>query len=133
MSSAPPLAGHVHLLGERGDVPQLLRELTLLLHAARQEPLGRVLLEAAACGNAIVATTAGGTAEIFPHPSQARLVPVDDVDRLASETLRLLEDESSRRALGQAARTRAEQAFNVRHAAAQLAVHYRDAAARRAL
>ena len=43
-------ADRVHFLGTRMDVPRLLTECSLLLHMARQEPLGRVLLEAAASG-----------------------------------------------------------------------------------
>ena len=60
------LAGRVYFLGARDDVEHVLCELTLLVHPARQEPLGRVLLEAAAAGVAVVATDVGGTREIFP-------------------------------------------------------------------
>ena len=45
----------VHFLGVREDVDRLLNEFTMLVHAARQEPLGRVLLEAMAMGNPVVA------------------------------------------------------------------------------
>ncbi len=73
MATQPPLAGCVHFLGSRIDMPTLMAECDLLLHAARQEPLGRVLLEAAAPGLAIVATDVGGTREIFPAPSNAAI------------------------------------------------------------
>ncbi|MEA1950659.1 MAG: glycosyltransferase family 4 protein, partial [Planctomycetota bacterium] len=63
--------GNVHFLGVRDDVPRILNELTILVHPARQEPLGRVLLEAAAAGLPIVATDVGGTREIFPIESNA--------------------------------------------------------------
>ena len=65
-ASARALVGRVHFLGRRNDVGRLLAELTLLAHPARQEPLGRVLLEAVAAGVAVVATAVGGTPEIFP-------------------------------------------------------------------
>jgi glycosyltransferase involved in cell wall biosynthesis len=45
------LRGHVHFLGVRSDVDRLLNEISLLAHPARQEPLGRVLLEAAAAAS----------------------------------------------------------------------------------
>jgi glycosyltransferase involved in cell wall biosynthesis len=131
LAGSPPLEGRVHFLGERGDVPRLICELALLAHAARQEPLGRVLLEAAACGKAVVATEAGGTAEIFPHAEMARLVPVDCAERFAAAMTHLLEDEPARAAVGRAARRRAEQAFDVRDAASGLAAHYREVAAGR--
>jgi glycosyltransferase involved in cell wall biosynthesis len=64
LAAEPALAGRVHFLGPRADVPQLLTECTLLVHAARQEPLGRVLLEAAASGLAVVAIAARRRAEV---------------------------------------------------------------------
>ena len=75
-----PLRERVHFLGTRGDVPRLLAECDLLVHAARQEPLGRILLEGAAAGLPIIATDVGGTREIFPDGSNAAvLVAADDV------------------------------------------------------
>ncbi len=121
-------AGRVHWLGVRTDVPQLLRELTLYVHAARQEPLGRVLLEAAASGLPIVATRVGGTEEIFPPASAcAALVPPDASDELATAMNRLLGDPGLRRALGMAARRRVAAEFDVRRAADRLAAVYADA------
>jgi glycosyltransferase involved in cell wall biosynthesis len=120
----PPLAGRVRFLGLRDDIPQLLNELTLLVHAARQEPLGRVLLEAAAAGVAVVATAVGGTTEIFVDGDSAALVPPDDHRALADATLGLLADPPARRRLAQNARRRAESRFRPDHAARTLAEHY---------
>lgn len=122
-----PLAGRVHFLGLRDDVARILNELTLLVHPARQEPLGRVLLEAAASGAPVIATTVGGTLEIFPPGSNtARLIPADNAPALAQAMSDLLADASARLALGQAARRRAEQAFSAPLAAAALHQHYRE-------
>jgi glycosyltransferase involved in cell wall biosynthesis len=121
------LAGHVHFLGSRTDVPALLAECHLLVHAARQEPLGRVLLEAAASGRAIVATDVGGTREIFPIEANAAiLVPADDRSALADAVGSLLSDDERRHQLGAAARQRVESAFDIRNAAANLVEQYRD-------
>ncbi len=117
----PPLAGRVHFLGTRSDVEQLMPQCALLVHAARQEPLGRVLLEAAACGLGVVATDVGGTQEIFPSPADgAVLVPADDAAALAGAVVSLLNDRKRREELGVAGRRRAEAAFNVEMAAARL-------------
>lgn len=125
--AAVSLQGHVHFLGVREDVDRLLNELTVLVHAARQEPLGRVLLEAAAAGTPAVATDVGGTREIFPPGTgSALLVPPDDVESLAAAILQLLRDADLRAAIGRAARQRAEQAFDARQAAAALTAHYRE-------
>ena len=121
-----PLAGRIHFLGYRTDVAAMLSELTLLAHPSRQEPLGRVLLEAAAAGVAVVATDVGGAGEIFPAGSHgARLVPPDDPKALAAAVDELLRDEPLRHRLGAAARRRAEAAFDIRHTADALVGHYR--------
>ena len=121
------LGGRVHFLGLRADVDRLLCEATMLVHPARQEPLGRVLLEAAASGVAVVATDVGGTGEIFPPQSHAaRLVPPDEPECLADAMLELLGDESLRTQLGAAARRRAVAAFNAERATAGLVEHYRQ-------
>ncbi len=114
------LAGRWHLLGERTDVDRILPELTLLVHPARQEPLGRILLEAAAAGAAIVTTDVGGTREIFPRESDAALlVRPDDAAELAAGLKELLFDPDRRRRLGRAAR-RAAQRFTIPAAIAGL-------------
>jgi glycosyltransferase involved in cell wall biosynthesis len=120
------LERRVHFLGVRDDLEQLLPELAMLVHPARQEPLGRVLLEAAACGRAVIATDVGGTREIFPPDLQAaRLVPPNDHLSLAAAIRDLALNEPLRTQLGAAARLRMEQAFDLRTAAAGLVEHYR--------
>ncbi len=125
IAAEAPLAGRVHFLGSRSDVPRLMNECALLVHAARQEPLGRVLLEAAASGLAIVATDVGGTREIFPTDADsAVLVPPDNRLAIAEAITKLLHDEPQRQSLGQAARRRAQAAFNIHLAASQLLSQY---------
>jgi len=121
------LSGRVRFLGLRDDIDRILPELTLLAHAARQEPLGRVLLEAAACGVAVVATDVGGTREIFPDGAgAARLVPPGDPVALADAILALLRDERARHRIGASARRRAEEAFDAAEAGRRLARHYQE-------
>jgi len=110
----------------RDDVDRLLEELTLLVHPARQEPLGRVLLEAAACGVAVVATDVGGTREIFPEGAgAARLVPPDDPAAMAAAMEEVLRDAQLRSLMGAAARRRAEEACAIRQSVSGLVRHYR--------
>ncbi|MDA7950191.1 MAG: glycosyltransferase family 4 protein [Pirellulaceae bacterium] len=93
LAKAPPLSGHVHFLGRRNDIPELLQELSLLIHPARQEPLGRVLLEAACCGIPVVATAVGGTEEIFYYKEETPwidLVEPDSPETLAASAGRVL-------------------------------------------
>jgi glycosyltransferase involved in cell wall biosynthesis len=126
LAAEPLLAGRVHFLGSRDDVHELLPECALLVHAARQEPLGRVLLEAAACGLAVVVTDVGGTREIFRSEADgAVLVSPDDPPALADVVGELLRDDARRRSLGHAARRRAETAFDADAAAGRLIAQYR--------
>ena len=121
------LRGRFHLLGYRDDVDRLLNELALLIHPAQQEPLGRVLLEAAASGVAVVASQVGGTAEIFPPSSRAaRLVQPGDGESLAGAIEELLGDSAARLSMAKAARRRAEEAFGATRAATGLIEQYRE-------
>jgi glycosyltransferase involved in cell wall biosynthesis len=122
-----PLRGRVHFLGVRSDVDRLLTEVSLLVHPARQEPLGRVLLEAAASGVPVVATRVGGTEEVFPDSSGAALlVPAGDSAGLASAMRIVADDESLRRRMSAAARAIAESRFDAEQAAVALADQYRE-------
>ncbi len=124
-SQQAPFSDRVHFLGVRTDIPELLSELTLLLHPARQEPLGRVLLEAAACGTATVATDVGGTREIFPDaPESARIVLPASSEAIAAAVCELLDSTETIRAMSVKARARAESAFSREGAAEALFLHY---------
>ncbi|HVA48620.1 MAG TPA: glycosyltransferase [Pirellulales bacterium] len=123
---AAGLARRFHFLGAIVHVERVLPEVTLLVHPARQEPLGRVLLEAAAACVACIATDVGGTREVFPAATMARLVPANNVDSLAEAIVELIESPAEREAMGRSARRRMEEAFGAEHAARALAGHYRE-------
>ena len=126
-SLEPPFHGRVHWLGLRSDVPRLMRESQILLHLARQEPLGRVLLEGAASGMAVVATRVGGTFEIFGRDtsdSAARLVAPDAPDATATAVADFLNNEDLRQELGVRAARRAAERFSAAKAARELMTQY---------
>jgi glycosyltransferase involved in cell wall biosynthesis len=125
IAAEAPLAGRAHFLGSRDDVMELLPECEVLVHAARQEPLGRVLLEAAACGLAVIATDVGGTREIFPSDDDgALLVRPDDSTLLAEAMVGILRDSGRRSSMKLAARQRVERAFGIESAARRLVEQY---------
>ena len=126
VAQTAPLAGRVHFLGRRDDVPRLMRQSDLLVHAALQEPLGRVLLEGGAAGMAIVATDVGGTKEIFPDASMAAIVPANSATALASALRPLMLDSLSRTQMGGQARKRIVAAFDVANRGRELAKVYHD-------
>lgn len=92
MFAAAGFASRLHLLGSREDVPLLMNAADLLVHAPRQEPFGRVLLEAAASGLPIIATHVGGTSEMLRDGQEAVLVEPRNPQALAAAVCRCLQD-----------------------------------------
>lgn len=114
-------SSHLHMLGQRDDVHLLMNSADVLVHTAKQEPLGRTLLEAAASGLPIVATDVGGTSEILTHDQQALLFPAGNETELAASIVRVLNDESLGARLANAAAQRVAANFSVAVAARNLA------------
>jgi glycosyltransferase involved in cell wall biosynthesis len=114
------LENRVHWLGYRQDVPNLMANATMLVHAAHQEPLGRVLLEATVAGLPIVATDVGGTSEIVQNNVSGRLVPKGDANELAIGISELATNKQLQRQFADAAKIRAEQVFDVQRSAEAL-------------
>lgn len=113
-------------LGFREDIPEILNQVDMLVHTARQEPLGRVLLEAASCGKAIVATNVGGTSEILEDQVSAILVSPDDLESLTAAIQRLLTDSESRIQLGRQARKSVIEKFPLPRAAEKVRKFWRS-------
>jgi glycosyltransferase involved in cell wall biosynthesis len=59
----------------RAELPALLRSADLFVHTATYEPTGTALLEAMACGTAVVATAAGAAADAVVDGTTGILVP----------------------------------------------------------
>ena len=115
-----------HRLGYRRDVADLMLASDLLVHGARQEPLGRVLLEAASLQLPIVATDVGGTREILDDGVSGLLVPADDPPATASAIERLLNHSDLRQRLAVEAALRVQQDFSIERWARQLAAVWRS-------
>ena len=103
----------LHRLGFREDVSNILNELEVLVHPARQEPLGRVLLEASASGVPIVATDVGGTSEILTNGKSALLVPPAQPEQLADAIERIQSSPTLREQFSRNARDNVCQKFNI--------------------
>jgi glycosyltransferase involved in cell wall biosynthesis len=119
----------LHLVGFRRQIPALLNDLDLLIHPANQEPLGRVLIEAAATGLPIIATDVGGTREILTHGQSGWLVPPADPEKLAQAILMVIQNPNLRRSLGAAARQAILEKFTAEQAAERLLAVWRATSA----
>lgn len=112
-----PWTNRVHWLGTRTDVGRILNETDLLAHPAKQEPLGRVLLEAMASGVPIVATDVGGTREIIDDGVSGLLVPPGDAAALTTALVTVLENPALSGQFRRAARETAVERFDLTIAA----------------
>ncbi len=99
------LRERVTLLGWRRDVASLLKTFDLFLLTSHWEGLPCVLLEARAGRLPIVATRVGGAAEAIEEPVQGILCAAGDVQAMAEQVCRILEDEGYRSKLRESAET----------------------------
>lgn len=86
------VAEHVHFLGERSDIAQLMAAADLYLNTSRYEGMPVALLEAMACGLPIVATRVAGNTELVSEGKNGLLRPLDDAEALADAILMLLDN-----------------------------------------
>jgi len=82
----------------------------VFVFAGRYEGFPVAPTEAMACGLPVVATAASGVPDLFERDSEdgGLVVPIDDVDALARELGRLIDDPEQARELGARARRRVE-------------------------
>lgn len=81
------LNGQCRLLGHVGDIPLLHHTFDLFAQSSVYEGTPNAVLEAMALESPIVATDAGGTAEIARHGQEALIVPFRNEDALAAALL----------------------------------------------
>jgi glycosyltransferase involved in cell wall biosynthesis len=96
-------AGHVRFLGFRADVTELLAASDFFVLPSLTEGLPLCVLEAMAHRLPVVATPVGGIPELVTDGVHGRLVPVQDVEALASAMTELATDAGRRHTLGEAA------------------------------
>jgi len=132
----------IHWLGRRKDVANIMRSATILIHPARQEPLGRVLLESAASGLPIVHLN-----DLLTRlPTQdelnaAQLCKSDFSDStndfkdqlnlylatsLSQTTMELLQNPSKTAEVKKQLRQRALSGFSIEKCASQIDSHYKN-------
>lgn len=115
----------IHWLGVRSDVPMLMRASTVLVHPARQEPLGRVLLEAAASGLPVITTRVGGSPEILRGPEfKELLIEPNDSIELSARIVDLIRDGQRLETLNWELRKIATRRFTIDRCARELDTHY---------
>jgi L-malate glycosyltransferase len=116
----------VSWLGEREDVPDLMRALDVLLLPSWEEPFGRALIEAMALGVPVVSTNVGGPPEILEDGREGYLIAPRDPVAWAAAIRRIADSESGAAEMGRAGRLNVQRRFTVEHhLAAMLDVYAR--------
>jgi glycosyltransferase involved in cell wall biosynthesis len=103
----------VQVLGPRADVPDLMSAADLVCLSSDAEGVPMVILEAMALGRPAVATHVGGVSEAVVHEETGLLVPTGDEPAFAAALLRLATDSELRLRLGEKARERQRERFDL--------------------
>lgn len=98
--------------GARDDMPAVYAQAHIVCLPSYREGLPKVLLEAAACGRAIVTTDTTGCRDAVANGDTGLLVPVKDAAALADAVHRLIREPETRRRMGALGRRRVIEHFS---------------------
>jgi len=121
------LSGHVSFEGNvnQDRLREIYRESDALVLASFAEGLPVVLMEAMAMEIPCVSPWVNGIPEIIAHETDGLLVPPGDASELACAIGRLMSDPALRRSLGERARRKVLEKFNLRRNTEHLAEVFR--------
>jgi len=123
---AAGLSDHIHFLGTRRDVPELLSASDSFVLPSLWEGLPVALTEAMASGLPVVATDVSGTSQVVIDGESGLLVPPGNERALAEAMDRLLSDPALASELAAAGRERIAASYSARAQAEQLAALFRQ-------
>lgn len=106
------VAGSVHLLGARKDVPDILNALDTFVLSSDTEGLPLVVPEAMATGLPVISTAVGGVPSVIDDGQTGFLVPRGDEQALRDRAAALRADPAASRAMGERARSAAITRFS---------------------
>lgn len=101
----------VKFLGLRNDLPEIYQLFEVFLLSSFTEGISITLLEAMATKIPVVVTNVGGNPEVVVEGITGRLVPLNDVEKMADAVIELLENPEIAKAFGCSGRKRAAETF----------------------
>ena len=102
-------------LGNRPDVPQILKALDVFVLSSLNEGISNTILEAMATALPVVATNVGGTPELIVDGHTGIMVPPRSPASIASAILTYLKDETLCRRHGHAGRSRVLANYSIKN------------------
>ena len=120
------VSSHVHFLGHRDDVAELLQVIDIFWLASDFEGQSNSLMEAMASGIPVIASDIPPNRELVTDGQTGFLVPVGDRVSFARTTGLLLADPNAARTVGNAARERMCSEFSLSRMVDRYATLYRD-------
>ena len=124
LSAELGISDKVQLLGERHDIPRVLKACDVFTLTSIAEGISNTVLEAMASALPVVATRVGGNPKLVDDGVSGYLVRAQDVAGLTAAYESYLYDPKLRDAHGQNGRVRAEQQFSLERMASQYAQLY---------
>lgn len=121
------LSGDVDLLGDVEDVSSLLSGSTFLAHTSDTEGCPNSVMEAMACGRAVVATDVGDIPRLVEDGRTGYVVRRGDGQTLVKRLAELVDDNDACARMGEMARAKAEREFSLERLVSQTLSAYREA------
>ena len=126
-AEARGIATEVEFLGQRRDVPRIIAESSFLAHTADREGCPNVVMEAMACGKAVVGMDAGDIPDLVEHGRTGYVVRRGDHAEFVARLSELIEEPERCREMGRAGRAKAEREFSLERMTAEILAAYRTA------
>ncbi|WP_211230177.1 glycosyltransferase family 4 protein [Thiomicrorhabdus chilensis] len=104
---------NVKVLGFQSDIANLYQKSNIVCLPSYREGLPKSLVEAAACGRAVVTTDVPGCRDAIEPGVTGVIVPVRDAEALADAIQDLIENPVKRKTMGKAGRELAEKEFAI--------------------
>ncbi len=121
------LSDRVLFLGNRADIPDILRAADVLTLTSHYEGMANTLLEAMAVGLPFVSTAYAGVEELVTHDREGLIVPLRDRAAMTGAVLRVLDDPDLAQRMGEAGRETVTKRFTIKAMGARMYSVYRDA------
>lgn len=100
--------------GARTDITQIIKALDVVVISSKFEAFGRTIIEGMAMEKPVIASNCGGIPEIIEDGKSGILFPVGDIDSLATNVVKILQDKNLALKLGKEGKKRVEEKFSIK-------------------